>query len=50
MNPEYRLGVWGCAVWYVLGLGYFALHARHQLILSPEEEFARTHREGAGLE
>lgn len=50
LNPEYRLGVWGCAVWYVLGLGYFAIHARHQLILSPEEEFARTHREDAGLE
>lgn len=50
LNPDYRLGVWGCAIWYVLGLGYFALHARHQLILSPEEEFARRHREGAGLE
>lgn len=50
LNPEYRLGVWGCAVWYVLGLGYFAIHARHQLILSPEEEFARSHREEAGLE
>ncbi len=50
LNPAYRLGVWGCAAWYVLGLGYFALHARHQLILSPEEDFARRHREGAGLE
>jgi len=48
--PDYRLGVWGCAVWYALGLGYFAIHARHQLILSPEEEFARRHRSGAGLE
>lgn len=50
LNPEYRLGVWGCAAWYALGLGYFAVHARHQLILSPEEEFARSHRENAGLE
>ncbi|MDG2307878.1 MAG: amino acid permease [Candidatus Binatia bacterium] len=50
LNPDYRLGVWGCAAWYTLGLGYFALHARYQLILSPEEEFARRHRESAGLE
>lgn len=50
LNPDYRLGVWGCAAWYGLGLAYFAFHARHQLILSPEEEFARRHRTGAGLE
>lgn len=50
LNPDYRLGVWGCAVWYALGLGYFAVHARHQLILSPEEEFARQHRAEKGLE
>ena len=40
LNPEYRLGVWGCAVWYALGIGYFALRGRHQLVLSPEEEAA----------
>lgn len=50
LNPTYRLGVWGCAAWYLVGLGYFAIHARHQLILSPEEEFARNHRKQAGLE
>lgn len=50
LNPDYRLGVWGCAAWYALGLGYFAVHARHQLILSPEEEFARENRARAGLE
>ena len=50
LNPEYRLGVWGCAVWFAAGLLYFALHARHHLILSPEEEFAMEHRNEAGLQ
>jgi ethanolamine permease len=39
-NPEYRIGVWGAAVWFVCGIAYFAAYARHRLILSPEEEFA----------
>jgi ethanolamine permease len=39
-NPEYRIGVWGAAVWFVCGVAYFALYARHRLILSPEEAFA----------
>ena len=39
-NPEYRIGVWGAAVWFVCGVAYFAFYARHRLILSPEEEFA----------
>ena len=29
-----------CAAFYVLGILYFALYGRNQLILSPEEEFA----------
>ena len=37
LNPEYRAGVWGVAVWYALGIGYFAVVGRHQLVLSPEE-------------
>jgi ethanolamine permease len=39
-NPDYRIGVWGAAVWFVCGVAYFAFYARHRLILSPEEEFA----------
>jgi ethanolamine permease len=40
LNPDYRIGVLGAAVWFVVGLLYFALHARKRLILSPEEKFA----------
>ncbi len=40
LNPDYRIGVLGAAAWFVVGLLYFALHARKRLILSPEEEFA----------
>jgi len=39
-DPVYRNGVYAVAVFYVLGLVYFALIGRHRLILSPEEEFA----------
>jgi ethanolamine permease len=39
-DPVYRNGVYAVAVFYVLGLVYFALVGRHRLILSPEEEFA----------
>ena len=48
--PDRR--VYGAAIWYVLGLLYFAFVGRHQLVLSPEEEFALTKGEhghpGAG--
>jgi ethanolamine permease len=39
-DPVYRVGVYATAVWYVLGLLYFAVIGRHKLVLSPEEEFA----------
>ena len=39
-DPVYRVGVYATAVWYVLGLLYFAVIGRHRLVLSPEEEFA----------
>ncbi|MFP6597301.1 MAG: ethanolamine permease [Candidatus Hydrogenedentota bacterium] len=49
-NEEYRLGVYGCAVWFIAGLVYFAVHGRHHMVLSPEEEFALSqeheHRSG----
>jgi len=40
LNPDYNKGVWGAAVWFALGIAYFALYARKRLVLSPEEEFA----------
>jgi ethanolamine permease len=40
MNEAYVIGIYGCAVWFMLGLLYFGLYARHAMILSPEEEFA----------
>src|SRR5580698_10176791 len=39
-NPDYNKGVWGAAVWFGLGIAYFAFYARKRLVLSPEEEFA----------
>ena len=39
-DPVYRVGVYAVAAFYVLGILYFALYGRNQLILSPEEEFA----------
>jgi len=39
-DEVYRKGVYAVAIFYVLGILYFALYGRHQLILSPEEEFA----------
>ena len=43
-NAEYVKGVYGAVVWFILGLIWFAFHARHRLILSPEEEFAQAHQ------
>ncbi|MCS7038006.1 MAG: ethanolamine permease [Caldilineales bacterium] len=40
-NPDYRPGVLGVAVFYLLGILYFLLWGRHQLVAeAPEEEFA----------
>jgi ethanolamine permease len=44
-DPVYRNGVYGAAIWYVLGMLYFAVIGRHKLVLSPEEEFALTRGE-----
>ena len=32
----------GVAVWFAVGLLYFAIFGRRHLVLSPEEEFALT--------
>jgi ethanolamine permease len=42
LNEGYRPGVYGVAVYFVLGIIYFAIAGRHRLVLSPEEEFALT--------
>jgi ethanolamine permease len=42
LNDAYRPGVYGVALYYVLGVLYFAIAGRHRLVLSPEEEFALT--------
>lgn len=39
-DPIYRWGVAGVAVWFGLGILYFALVGRRRLVLSPEEAFA----------
>ena len=43
LNPDYRPGLFGCALWYAAGLLYFGLIGRNRLVLSPEEEFAVKH-------
>ncbi len=40
LNPDFRLGVVGVAIWFMLGLAYFAFYGRKTMVLSPEEEFA----------
>jgi ethanolamine permease len=43
-DPIYRTGVIAVAIWFVIGIIYFATFARHRMVLSPEEEFAMAHR------
>ena len=43
LDPDYRLGLYGCAAWFAAGLLWFALRARHRLVRSPEEDFALRH-------
>jgi len=49
-NPDYNKGVIGAAVWFVLGIAYFAVHGRRGLVLSPEEEAALLHRKEEGMQ
>jgi ethanolamine permease len=39
-NPDYNKGVIGAAIWFLLGLVYFAVWSRHRLVLAPEESAA----------
>jgi ethanolamine permease len=41
-NDDYRPGLYGTLIYFVLGILYFAISGRHRLVLSPEEEFAMT--------
>ena len=47
-DSTYRVGVIGVAIWFAVGILYFAMVGRHRLILSPEEEFAMEHRAEEG--
>jgi ethanolamine permease len=49
-NADYRPGVYGVALFYVVAVAYFAVAGRHRLVLSPEEEFAMSHDKVAHLE
>lgn len=42
-NESYRSVVVGVAIFFGVGLLYFAIAGRHRLVLSPEEEFAMSH-------
>jgi ethanolamine permease len=45
VNDDYRPGVYGVVIVYVVAMAYFAIAGRHRLVLSPEEEFAMTQGE-----
>ncbi|MGH3924337.1 MAG: amino acid permease, partial [Pseudonocardiaceae bacterium] len=45
LNEDYRPGVVATAVYFAIGIIYFAIAGRHRLVLSPEEEFALTQGE-----
>jgi len=44
-NADYRPGVYGTLVYFLVGVAYFAISGRNRLVLSPEEEFAMTRGE-----
>ena len=40
LNRDYRFGMVGAAVWFLLGIAWFQIHGRKGLVLAPEEQFA----------
>jgi ethanolamine permease len=46
-DPVYRYGVYGAAIWYAIGILYFAAYGRKKLVYSPEEDFAVRERQKA---
>jgi len=47
-NPDFRQGLIGVVIWFVLGLIYFLLYGRKTLVFSPEEEFAMEQMNASG--
>jgi ethanolamine permease len=45
-NSDYRPGVYGVALVYLVALAYFGIAGRHKLVLSPEEEAAMNRSDG----
>ena len=43
LNADYRIGVYGCAIWFACGIIYFGVYGRKTLVYSPEEAFAVRH-------
>ena len=43
-DPNFTKGVVWVIVWFAIAIVYFALVGRNKLILSPEEEFAMSHK------
>jgi hypothetical protein len=37
---SHRAAAIGAAAWFLVGIVCFAVHSRHRLVLSPEEQFA----------
>ena len=48
LNRDYKTGVIGAALWFLLGIGYFAVHGRKGLVLAPEERLRGGARDGMG--
>ena len=46
LNPDYRPGLLGAAVWFLLGILWFAFGGHQRLVLAPEEQFAEEARAG----
>ena len=44
LDPGYRAGLYGCAIWFAAGLCWFALRSRTRLVRAPEEDFALRHQ------
>jgi ethanolamine permease len=40
LNPDYRPGLLGAALWFAGGIVWFAAFGRNRLVLAPEEQFA----------
>jgi ethanolamine permease len=43
-NPDYNKGVIGAAVWFLLGIVYYAAYGQQRLVLAPEEQAALKYR------